>query len=117
MSLPEQAEIICICTERPDQEQIDAESRQAVIPVAFDAAIQPEDTSRIPASTAFSHCGDALKNGRANTAPDTAEKVITQAQTFSIFLAARQMASVIAPDTGINGAGEDAPCLISGLLP
>lgn len=101
--LPRQTEIICICTDSPDQEQIAAVRKGEIDCSAKDAARAPEETSRNPVKRAFSHCGAWAMAGREHSVPEIAENVITQAETFSIFLALRHIASVTACDRGTSG--------------
>ena len=85
MPLPLQAEIIWICTDIPDQAQIDTARKGEIDKEALTAARAPDDTSKSPDKTAFIQSGALHINGSEHKVPAKAEKVITQAETLSIF--------------------------------
>ena len=55
--LPRQADIICICTDSPDHEQIAAARKGDMERETAEAFRTPEETSRNPINRAFSHSG------------------------------------------------------------
>ena len=66
----------------------------------FAAFFAPDDTSKNPDIIAFE---TSLRGRREQSAPERAEKVMTQAQTVSMFFAAFDIASVITKETGWRG--------------
>ena len=95
MPLPRQAEIIWKCTESPDHAQTPAHKTGARGTV--EAILVPEDTSKNPEMATFTISGMGKEEQRV---PERAEKVITQAQTPSMFFAADQMDSLMTNEKG-----------------
>lgn len=93
--LPRQAEIIWKCTDSPDHAQTLAHKTGARGTV--EAILVPEDTSKNPEMATFTSSGIGKDE---HSVPERAEKVITQAHTPSIFLAADQIDSLMTKENG-----------------
>ena len=96
---PRHTENICICTDNPDQEQQNAETKRAVVgSVSLAADFAPLDISSIPEEMAFISKGAFSFDKISQIIVLGTEKNSMQAHTFNIPIAASDTEEVIAAD-------------------